>query len=102
MVKTCMEVIVSVVTVVGAVAAAGWALNEYYQAQRGDRVTRTLAYQQEFNEDVLFAARKNIGEVWLRNEAIELRILNEKNWMNFQNSSSAPLMRTVWLETLRS
>ena len=78
-IKAVMEVLVSTFTIVGAIVAGGWALSEYYDRKQGDRVTRSLAYQEVYNGTAVFDARQRITNAWLANEEEFLSVLKEKS-----------------------
>jgi hypothetical protein len=76
--KTYSEIFTSVATVIGALVAAGWALNEYSEKKVDARVQTTLEYRREYDKGAVLAARQKVGDIWIANEDEEIRILNEK------------------------
>lgn len=84
-IKIYSEIITSIVTVVGAIVAAWWALHEYADKQEQERVQTTLNYRKEFDSEPIISDRRKILDVWLPRENEETDILKSKSIAEFND-----------------
>jgi hypothetical protein len=75
--KVRWELISSIVTVLGAIAAGIWAINEYLDKQTQARVQAALEYRKQYNAAPVGEARERISAVWLNAETEEESILQK-------------------------
>lgn len=83
--KTCVEIVSSTVTVVGAVIAALWALHEYNGDAARGRIQATLDFRKQYDSDPVFLARKVVDSGWLSVDAESEAIRSSNDWAGYAN-----------------
>ena len=79
--KLLLEIATSIGTLIGAVVAAWWGLDQYLDNQHQQRVQQSLQYQQRYDADTMLTARLVIDTAWF-NDAIQVTtLLNQRDWV---------------------